>query len=82
MGFYVYVLKSLRVGKFYIGQTNSLDDRFRRHNEGRVKSTKAMRSWSMVYFEKYGTRAEAMRRELELKSLKGNERFRKIIGVS
>ncbi len=82
MNFYVYVLKSLKVGRFYIGQTNNLDDRFRRHNEGRVKSTKAMRPWLMVYFEKCGTRAEAMRREHELKSLKGNERFRRIIGVS
>ncbi|MCL5034585.1 MAG: GIY-YIG nuclease family protein [Bacteroidetes bacterium] len=82
MSFYVYVLKSGKTGKFYIGQTNDLEDRYRRHNEGRVKSTKAGVPWSVVYFEKYETRAEAMRREHELKSLKGNERFRRIVGVS
>ncbi len=69
MSFCAYVLESLNSGRFYIGQTNDPEERLRRHNEGRVRSTKAMRPWSVVYFEKYETRAEAMRREKELKSL-------------
>ncbi|MCL4510703.1 MAG: GIY-YIG nuclease family protein [Bacteroidetes bacterium] len=80
--FYVYVLMSLKSKGFYIGQTNNLTDRLRRHNEGRVRSTKAWRPWSLVYFEKYETRAEAMRRERELKSLKGNAKLLDIIGIS
>ncbi len=79
---YVYVLKSLKVKRFYVGQTNNLADRLRRHNEGRAKSTKAFAPWSMVYFEKYEKRAEAMRRERELKNLKGTAKFLEIVGVT
>ena len=93
MSFFVYVLKSLKTGRFYVGQTNDLADRLRRHNEGRVKSTKAYAPWSMVYFEKYERRAEAMeracapsasarRRERELKSFKGTAKFLELIGVA
>ncbi len=82
MNFYVYVLRSLKVERYYIGQTEDLADRLRRHNGGRVRSTKAYRPWSIVYFEKYETRAAAVRREQELKDLKGTARFLKLIGVA
>ena len=79
--FFVYVLLSLRDGKFYIGHTNRLDDRIKRHNEGRVPATRHRRPLTLVYSEKYTTRAEAVHRERFLKSLMGNQMFRDIIGV-
>lgn len=82
MDFYVYVLRSLTAKRFYIGQTNDPENRLRRHNEGRVKSTRAFRPWSIVYIEKYETRSEAAGRERELKSLEGTERFLGLIGIS
>ena len=82
MSFFVYVLESLKTGGFYVGQTNDLTDRLRRHNEGRVRSTKAYAPWSMVYFEKYETRAEAVERERELKSFKGTAKFLELVGVA
>ncbi|MCL5020232.1 MAG: GIY-YIG nuclease family protein [Bacteroidetes bacterium] len=82
MSFFVYVLRSLTRERYYVGQTDDLSDRLRRHNGGRVKSTKAYRPWSIVYFEKYETRAEAVRRERELKGFKGTAKFLKLIGVA
>ncbi|HUI29980.1 MAG TPA: GIY-YIG nuclease family protein [Candidatus Acidoferrales bacterium] len=82
MSFYVYVLSSLTAKRFYVGQTKDLTDRLRRHNRGRVKSTKAFRPWSVVYFEKYETRGKAMRRERELKGLKGTARFLEVAGAA
>jgi len=82
MDFFVYVLRSLVKDRFYVGQTSDLSDRLRRHNEGRVKSTKALRPWSIVYFEKYETRAAAMRRERELNELKGTAKFLEVVGVA
>jgi putative endonuclease len=77
--FWVYILRSLRDLKFYIGQTDDLTDRFQRHNEGRVRSTKGRRPFELIKTESYATRAEAVRRERYLKNLKGNATFRKII---
>lgn len=70
MYFHVYILYSLANDRFYIGQTNDLDKRIERHNKGSVKSTKAYRPWKIVYCESFETRAESMKREGHLKSLK------------
>ncbi|MEK6570515.1 MAG: GIY-YIG nuclease family protein, partial [Bacteroidota bacterium] len=53
--FYVYVLRSLKDGKLYIGQTNNLQERLLRHNHGRVKSTKGRRPLQLIYFEVLNT---------------------------
>ena len=79
--FIVYVLKSLKDNRFYIGQTNNILSRLRRHNEGRVRSTKYRVPLILVYSENYASRSEAMAREKYLKSLNGNSTFKKIIGM-
>ena len=79
--FIVYVLKSLIDNRFYIGQTNNILSRLRRHNEGRVRSTKYRVPLILVYSENYASRSEAMAREKYLKSLNGNSTFKKIIGM-
>ena len=79
--FFVYVLKSQKDNGFYIGQTNNLLSRIRRHNEGRVQSTRYRIPFIVVYTEKYATRGKAVVREKYLKSLKGSSVFKKIIGM-
>ena len=37
---YVYVLRSLTEGKFYVGYTNDLRRRFAQHEKGQVPSTR------------------------------------------
>src|SRR3990172_5390092 len=71
MIFWVYVLRSLKDGKLYIGQTNNLEDRLLRHNQGRVRSTKFRRPFVLVYCEKFSTRSTARKREDFLKSPQG-----------
>ncbi|HLF20002.1 MAG TPA: GIY-YIG nuclease family protein [Bacteroidota bacterium] len=79
--FVTYVLRSLHDQKFYIGHTDDLKDRMRRHNEGRVPATKGRRPLVLIYSEEYPTKVEAVRRERYLKGLKGNWKFKQIIGV-
>lgn len=76
----VYVLRSLKDQKFYIGQTNDIEKRLQRHNNGFVVSTRSRRPFILVYNESFISRAEAMRREKYLKSLKGGSTFYRIIG--
>jgi putative endonuclease len=54
----------------YSGQTNNLERRLLEHNSGKVRSakyTKAHRPVKLVYFEKFSTLQEAMKREREIK---------------
>jgi len=67
--YYVYILKSLKDGKFYTGCTANLKKRLKQHNGGRVRSTKARRPLKLVYWETFATRSEAMRRERHIKGI-------------
>jgi putative endonuclease len=78
--FYVYILKSKKSDRFYIGQTNDIQKRLVRHNAGRVPSTKHGVPWCVILYESYDLRSEAMIREKEIKKFKGGILFKKLIG--
>ncbi len=77
--FYVYILQSLKDNKFYIGQTQNINDRLIRHNQGREKSTKQRIPFKLVYSEIFNTRSEALKREHYFKSLKSHSALAKLI---
>ncbi len=78
--YFVYILQSLKDLKYYIGQTEDFDGRLAKHNSGQVKSTKFRKPFILIKKEVFTTRGEARKRENYLKSLKGGNEFRKIIG--
>jgi putative endonuclease len=79
--YHVYILKSIASGHHYIGHTNDLVERIERHNGGRVHSTKNGRPWKIVLTEKYETKSEAAKREMEIKKYKGGILFKRLIGL-
>lgn len=66
--FYVYVLKSKKDGKFYIGFTHNLKVRFQDHAKGKVRSTFYRRPLELIYYEAYKDEEIAKKREYQLKS--------------
>ena len=70
---YIYVLKSKKDLKRYIGLTNNLERRLLLHNSGKVKATKNRRPFELIYFEKFENRTKAAKREKFLKSGKVRE---------
>lgn len=77
--YYTYILKSEKDYKYYIGQTNNVKLRLIRHNKGTVKSTKNRIPFKFIFAEKFDTRAEAIRREKYLKSLKGGQTWKNLL---
>ncbi|MEK7569915.1 MAG: GIY-YIG nuclease family protein [Patescibacteria group bacterium] len=75
----VYILQSRKDGGYYIGQTENLGARVKKHELGQVRSTKNRRPFVLIQSEGYKTRGEARKRENYLKSLKGGNEFKKII---
>lgn len=63
----VYIIKSLKDLKLYVGVTSNLEKRIQDHNCGRVKSTKSRRPFILVHSEEYSTLSEARKREWFLK---------------
>jgi len=76
--FYVYILENFD-GKHYIGQTEDLAGRLKRHNSGRVRSTENKGPWKILYNESFSSRNEAYARERQIKKYKGGEAFKKLL---
>jgi len=68
--FYVYVLKSEKNDDLYVGYTEDLRQRLKTHNQGKVKSTRGLRHWTLAYYEGYKNKLDATRREKQLKQHK------------
>lgn len=65
--FYVYILKSEKDGKLYIGYSNNLKRRLEEHNSGSNTSTKSRRPFELIYYEAYKSEGDAKHREDMLK---------------
>lgn len=68
-------------GTLYTGWTTDLAHRVKTHNAGKgAKYTKSRRPVRLVYFEKFSTKQEAMRREWEIKQLKREDKKKMVDG--
>ncbi len=71
---YTYIVKC-NDGTFYTGWTNDLTRRMEAHNQGRgAKYTKARRPVTLIYYETFETKEEAMKREYAIKRLSRKEK--------
>ena len=68
MFYYTYVLKSLIDNKNYIGWTNNLVRRIRKHDQGLVKSTTIRKPFKLIYYEACLSKEKAIKREKQLKT--------------
>ena len=80
--FYTYILFSPKIGCYYTGHTNNLDDRLRRHNSGYSKAIKKGIPWELVYSETFDSRSEATQRELQIKAMKSRKYIEELIKTS
>lgn len=65
--YFVYILKSKKSKRLYLGYTNDIRKRLKEHNQGLAKSTKPYIPWQIVYYEAYLSEKEARHREHNLK---------------
>ena len=65
--YYVYILKSSKDNKLYIGSTNNLRKRLEEHRSGQVDSTRPRIPFNLMYYEAYASERDARYREHNLK---------------
>lgn len=80
--FYVYILYSKVIDRFYIGSTNALAQRLYEHRNGFSRYTKPANDWEIAYSREFASRADAARFERYLKSWKDKNRLRELSGWS
>ena len=76
---YLYILQSLKDKKLYIGYSNNIIDRFRKHKNGKVRATSYRRPFKVVYLEKCKDKYEGRKREKYFKTLYATKEKKKLI---
>jgi putative endonuclease len=71
---FVYFLYSDKSQKYYVGISNDITDRLKRHNNGQSLSTKAGAPWVLVCFIASVDKSIAMQLEKKIKS-RGIKRY-------
>ena len=78
MSYYVYILQSESSGRYYCGQTSSLADRLRQHNDPdyiRSRTTKVFKGpWKLIWHQQLKSRSDAMKLEKSIKK-RGMQRY-------
>ena len=82
MTYFVYILRSVKDGSYYVGSTQDVQERVERHNQGRSKYTKTKRPWELVYSLEFPNRASALDREKEIKGRKSKAYIDSLVGTS
>ena len=68
MNFYVYIISNKKNGTIYIGYSNNLEKRMKKHKTGTgSKFAKRYNLDKLVYYEKFKFPMTAIRREKQLK---------------
>ena len=63
-------------GTLYCGWTNNIENRLKAHNDGKgAKYTKSRRPVTLVYYETFNTKQEAMQREAKIKRLNRHDKW-------
>ncbi len=78
---FIYILYSNKIDKYYVGYTKDLNLRIQRHNSGWSRYTKSGIPWDLVYFESYATKIEAIHREKEIKRRKSRKYIEDLINT-
>ena len=79
MNFFVYIIYSVSLDRFYIGYTFDLEKRLSEHNRGISEYTSKASDWSLRYSEPCSSRELAMKREKEIKRKKSRTYIESLI---
>ena len=77
--YFVYIIYSEKIDKYYIGYTSDLHNRVRRHNANSKGFTNTGKPWTLVYFEQFDSKKEAANREKYLKAWKSKKKIEALI---
>lgn len=67
--FYIYVLEC-KDGTLYTGYTNNLNERIKKHEEGKgAKYTRGRGPFKLKYYQTFPTKSDAMKAEIRIKSM-------------
>ena len=80
MNYFVYIIKSEKDGKNYIGSTSDIEKRLAWHNCGKNTSTKYRTPFKLIYKKEFENKLLALEYERWLKKQKGGNKIKELLG--
>ena len=78
--YWVYILYSERIDKYYIGYTSNLQNRLEFHNSESNKIwSRRGKPWELVFSHQFDTKREALQAEKHIKKQKSRDFISKLI---
>ena len=71
--FFVYIIYSSKLDKYYVGHTHDLLIRVEQHNSGISTFTSKANDWVLKYSEPFHSREDAFKREIQIKKKKSRK---------
>ncbi|MGI6311035.1 MAG: GIY-YIG nuclease family protein [Bacteroidales bacterium] len=72
--YWVYIIYSSTIDKFYTGQTDDMERRLEEHNRGKTSFSARGMPWTLLYSKECSSRSEAVKLEKFIKK-RGAERY-------
>lgn len=72
--YHTYIICSESTDRYYVGSTQDVSERLKRHNNSHSKSTKGKGPWKIIETFSFESRAEAIKLEKKVKR-RGTRRY-------
>jgi putative endonuclease len=82
MNYFVYILYSKKLDRFYIGSTQDIEERLKSHLFNHTGFTSRTKDWEVCYSETYASKNDGLSRERQLKKWKSRDLLEKLIQQS
>jgi len=66
--------------RYYVGYASNIEDRMQKHLSNHNGYTSKAKDWVIVYKENFDTKAEAYKRERQIKSWKSRKKIEELVG--
>ena len=80
--FYVYIIYSKKLDRYYVCHTEDILQRLVQHNSGISTFTAKATDWVLMYYFEFKSRAEASKREMEIKKKKSRKYIEWLISTT
>ena len=77
--YYLYILFSENLNKFYIGVSSNPEERLKRHLSNHNGFTAKTKDWKMIYTETFENKIDALKREKQIKNWKNRKLIESLI---
>ncbi len=78
MKYYVYILYSTSLNKYYVGSTKDVCSRLEKHLQSHKGFTGKAKDWVLKHTETFSSKSESIKREFQIKKWKSRKMIERL----